>query len=167
MFTKFALQKLNNLRSLRKAFVPIQAKCNFHVTSAIQTSKESENAGIAAKSYAENNSAETIFTKIIRKEIPAKIIYEDDVCLAFNDVNPQAPVHFLLIPKTRIDCLSSSKETDAQLLGHLMYTAGQLGNSLCPKGFRLVINNGQEGCQSVYHLHLHILGGMQCGWPPV
>lgn len=78
-------------------------------------SKESEMAGIAAKNYAENKSAETIFDKIIRKEIPAKIIYEDDICLAFNDINPQAPVHFLLIPKIRIDSLSESKETDAQV----------------------------------------------------
>lgn len=81
----------------------------------MQTSKESEIAGVAAKNYAENKTAETIFDKIIRKEIPAKIIYEDDICLAFNDISPQAPVHFLLIPKIRIDSLSVCTETDAQV----------------------------------------------------
>lgn len=81
----------------------------------MQTSKEKEIADIAAKSYADNKTAETIFDKIIRKEIKAKIIYEDDICLAFNDIAPQAPVHFLLIPKIRIDSLSESKETDAQV----------------------------------------------------
>ncbi|XP_037045371.1 histidine triad nucleotide-binding protein 1-like [Bradysia coprophila] len=156
---------LRRLSKLRQVVAPIQSKYNH--SSIIQMSKESEIAGIAAKNYANNKTAETIFEKIIRKEIPAKIIYEDDICLAFNDISPQAPVHFLLIPKIRIDSLSESKETDAQLLGHLMYTAGQLGKSLCPDGFRLVINNGKDGCQSVYHLHLHILGGKQCGWPPV
>ncbi|KAG4079789.1 hypothetical protein HA402_014920 [Bradysia odoriphaga] len=158
---------LRRLSKLRQVVAPLQSKYNLHISSIIQMSKESEIAGIAAKNYADNKTAETIFDKIIRKEIPAKIIYEDDICLAFNDISPQAPVHFLLIPKIRIDSLSESKETDAQLLGHLMYTAGQLGKSLCPDGFRLVINNGKDGCQSVYHLHLHILGGKQCGWPPV
>lgn len=109
----FLIRKLNNLRHI---VGPLQVKYNFHSSSIIQMSKESEIAGIAAKNYAENKTAETIFDKIIRKEIPAKIIYEDDVCLAFNDISPQAPVHFLLIPKIRIDSLSESKETDAQVM---------------------------------------------------
>lgn len=92
----------------------MQAKYNFHINS-MKLSKESEIAGIAAKNYTENKTADTIFGKIIRKEIPAKIIYEDDICLAFDDVSPQAPVHFLLVPKIRIDSLSESKETDAQV----------------------------------------------------
>lgn len=82
----------------------------------MQTSKESEIADLAAKIYTENKTAETIFDKIIRKEIPAETIYEDDICMAFNDISPQAPVHFLLIPKIRIDSLSDSKETDAQVI---------------------------------------------------
>lgn len=108
----FFLQKLNNLRNI---VTPIRAKYNFHISSIMQTNKEGELAGIAAKNYGENKTAETIFDKIIRKEIPAKIVYEDDICLAFNDISPQAPVHFLLIPKVRIDSLSQSKETDAQV----------------------------------------------------
>lgn len=115
-----AMFTLRKLHSLRYIISPIQTKCNisrnFHISSNMQTSKESEMAGIAAKNYAENKTTETIFDKIIRKEIPTKIIYEDDICLAFNDINPQAPVHFLLIPKTRIDSLSESKETDAQVI---------------------------------------------------
>lgn len=109
----FLLKKLNNFCHI---IAPVQAKYNFHISSIMQTSKESEIAGIAAKNYAENKTAETIFDKIIRKEIPAKIVYEDDICLAFNDISPQAPVHFLLIPKIRIDSLSESKETDAQVI---------------------------------------------------
>lgn len=109
----FVLRKLNNLRII---IGPVQAKYNLHISSIMEFSKESEIAGSAAKIYAENKTAETIFDKIIRKEIPAKIIYEDDICLAFNDISPQAPVHFLLIPKTRIDSLSASKETDAQVI---------------------------------------------------
>lgn len=81
----------------------------------MEKSTEGEIASIAAKNYAANKTAETIFDKIIRKEIPANILYEDDICLAFHDINPQAPVHFLLIPKTRINSLSESKETDAQV----------------------------------------------------
>lgn len=109
----FTLQKIKNLRYLVS---PIQAKHNFHISSIMRTCKESEIAGIAAKNYAENKTAETIFDKIIRKKIPAKIIYEDEICLAFNDINPQAPVHFILIPKIRIDSLSASKETDVQVI---------------------------------------------------
>ena len=106
-------------------------------------------------------SVETIFDKIIRKQIPASVVYDDDKCLAFKDINPQAPVHVLLIPKVkgRMDMLSNSTPEDAALIGYCMQQAAQLGSKLCPKGFRLVINNGPDGCQSVYHLHIHILGG--------
>ncbi|CAH1282048.1 unnamed protein product [Diabrotica balteata] len=108
----------------------------------------------------------TIFDKIISKEIPADIIFEDDKCLAFNDVNPQAPVHFLVIPKRQIPKLDDSKETDKELIGHVIYTAKTLAQKKLPNGYRLVINNGKDGCQSVYHLHIHILGGRQMEWPP-
>ncbi|XP_072385301.1 histidine triad nucleotide-binding protein 1-like [Diabrotica undecimpunctata] len=113
-----------------------------------------------------NSKKGTIFDKIISKEIPADIIFEDDKCLAFNDVNPQAPVHFLVIPKRRIPKLDDSKETDKELIGHVIYTAKTLAQKKLPNGYRLVINNGKDGCQSVYHLHIHILGGRQMDWPP-
>uniref|UniRef100_A0A4Y0BN34 HIT domain-containing protein n=1 Tax=Anopheles funestus TaxID=62324 RepID=A0A4Y0BN34_ANOFN len=109
---------------------------------------------------------DTIFDKIIKKEIPADVIYEDEKCIAFNDVSPQAPVHFLVIPKQKIDKLENSTIGQVELLGHLMHIAGQLGKSKAPEGFRLVVNNGDNGCQTVYHIHLHVIGGRQLGWPP-
>ncbi|XP_013192607.1 adenosine 5'-monophosphoramidase HINT1-like [Amyelois transitella] len=108
----------------------------------------------------------TIFDKIISKEIKADIIYEDDLCLAFNDVSPQAPVHFLVIPKRRIARLQDSEDSDKEILGHLMLVARSLGSQRAPSGWRLVVNNGRDGAQSVYHLHIHVLGGRQMGWPP-
>nr|CDJ93567.1 Histidine triad (HIT) protein domain containing protein [Haemonchus contortus] len=110
---------------------------------------------------------DTIFGKIIRKEIPAKIIYEDDDVLAFHDVSPQAPVHFLVIPKKRIAMLQEAEDSDQALLGKLMLTAAKVARDLgLEKGYRVVVNNGPDGCQSVFHLHLHVLGGRQLGWPP-
>ncbi|XP_061727875.1 adenosine 5'-monophosphoramidase HINT1-like [Cydia pomonella] len=108
----------------------------------------------------------TIFDKILSREINADIIYEDDLCMAFNDISPQAPVHFLVIPKRRIPRLQDAEESDKELLGHLMSVARALATARAPLGWRLVVNNGREGAQSVYHLHLHILGGRQMGWPP-
>merc|ERR1712053_38958 len=97
----------------------------------------------------------TIFDKIIAKEIPATIIYEDEKCLAFNDVAPQAPVHFLVIPRKRISMIEKAEDGDGDLLGHLMLTARKVAKEQgLDKGYRLVINNGVEGCQSVYHLHI-------------
>ncbi|XP_028028740.1 histidine triad nucleotide-binding protein 1-like [Bombyx mandarina] len=111
---------------------------------------------------------DTIFGKILRKEIPANFIYEDEQCVAFNDVNPQAPTHVLVIPRKPIPQLSLADDTDEQLLGHLLIVArkvaAQLG--LDKTGFRLVVNDGKNGAQSVYHLHIHILGGRQMQWPP-
>lgn len=110
---------------------------------------------------------DTIFGKILRKEIPCQFIYEDDQCVAFNDINPQAPVHFLVIPRKPISQLSKSQLEDEQLLGHLLYVAKVVANQVGLKnGFRTVINDGREGCQSVYHLHIHVLGGRQLSWPP-
>lgn len=110
----------------------------------------------------------TIFSKIIEKSIPANIEYEDDKCLVFHDVNPQAPVHCLVIPKKHIPQLSKAADDDAQLLGHLLTVAHKTatGSLNLDNGFRIVINDGVEGAQSVYHLHLHILGGRQMKWPP-
>ncbi|MFM9266596.1 histidine triad nucleotide-binding protein [Tychonema sp. BBK16] len=110
---------------------------------------------------------ETIFSKIIRREIPADIVYEDDLALAFRDVNPQAPIHILVIPKKPIPKLADAVPEDHALMGHLLLTvklvAEQLGLS---NGYRVVINNGNDGGQTVDHLHLHILGGRHMKWPP-
>ena len=114
--------------------------------------------------------SETIFDKIIKKEIPATIIYEDDKCLAFKDINPVAEFHVLLIPKVKgnLDKLSNAQESDAAILGHLMVTAAKIvkENGFAEKGFRLVVNDGENGLQSVFHLHLHILAGQKMCWPP-
>jgi histidine triad (HIT) family protein len=111
--------------------------------------------------------AETIFAKIIRREIPAKIEYEDDRCLAFHDVAPQAPVHLLVIPKEPISSLAAVSDDDSPLLGHLVRVATQLAVQLeLTNGYRLVINCGPDGGQSVDHLHIHLLGGRPLGWPP-
>ncbi|GMR57215.1 hypothetical protein PMAYCL1PPCAC_27410, partial [Pristionchus mayeri] len=113
------------------------------------------------------NEQDTIFGKIARKEIPAKIIFEDEEVLAFHDVSPQAPVHFLVIPKRRIDMLENAKESDSALLGKLLFTASEVARTLNLKdGYRVVVNNGKDGCQSVFHLHLHVLGARQLEWPP-
>jgi histidine triad (HIT) family protein len=109
----------------------------------------------------------TIFEKIIRKEIPAKIVYEDDRCLAFHDVNPQAPTHILLIPKiTEIDRLVNAQPSHEQLLGHLMLTVPKIAKAQGLSDYRLVMNDGAAAGQSVFHLHLHILGGRPLAWPP-
>ena len=110
---------------------------------------------------------DSIFAKIINKQIPADIVYEDDLCLAFRDMNPQAPVHLLLVPKKPLDMLTSAQEEDQALLGHLLLAAGTIARQLKIDGaFRLVINNGEESGQSVFHVHLHILAGRPFRWPP-
>ena len=109
----------------------------------------------------------TLFGKIIRREIPADIVYEDDLCVAFRDINPQAPTHVLLIPRKEIDRLGSARGEDQALLGHLLLAAGKVARQLgVGDAFRLVINNGAEAGQSVFHLHLHILAGRPLRWPP-
>ena len=112
--------------------------------------------------------SETIFSKIIRKEIPARIVHEDEQCLAFHDVNPQAPVHVLVIPKRPIANLEALTADDAPLLGHLWLVIRQLARDLkiADSGYRVVVNCGADGGQSVDHLHFHILGGRGLGWPP-
>lgn len=108
----------------------------------------------------------TVFTKIISKEIPAEIVYEDEKCLAFKDINPQAPVHILLIPKKEIPSLASLKEEDKDLMGYLMLKAVYIAKEQNLNGYRVVINTNAEGGQTVYHLHIHILGGRNMRWPP-
>ncbi|KAG8197366.1 hypothetical protein JTE90_013492 [Oedothorax gibbosus] len=120
-----------------------------------------------AKVAAESASGPTIFSKILDKSIPADILYEDEKCMAFRDVMPQAPVHFLVIPRKPIPSLSKAASQDTELLGHLLQVAKDVAEKeQLENGYRLVINNGPDGAQSVYHLHVHILGGRQMGWPP-
>ena len=109
----------------------------------------------------------TIFKKIIDKEIPTDILYEDDFCIAFNDINPQAPIHILIIPKKEIPQLSLSDENDSELLGKLLIAANKIAEDHDAKdAFRIVINNGAKAGQSVFHLHLHLLAGRPLSWPP-
>jgi histidine triad (HIT) family protein len=110
---------------------------------------------------------DTIFGKIIRREIPADIVYEDELCLAFRDVSPQAPVHILLIPKQPYARLVDVPANEQLLLGHLLLKAGEIARAEgVGDAFRLVTNNGAEVGQSVFHLHLHILAGRKFSWPP-
>uniref|UniRef100_A0A8C2WH93 Histidine triad nucleotide binding protein 2 n=1 Tax=Cyclopterus lumpus TaxID=8103 RepID=A0A8C2WH93_CYCLU len=107
----------------------------------------------------------TIFSKVIDKSIPADIIYEDEKCLAFRDISPQAPVHFLVIPRVPIPRISEARDDD--LLGHLLVVAKNVAKQeSLDEGYRVVINDGKHGSQSVYHLHVHVLGGRQMAWPP-
>lgn len=109
----------------------------------------------------------TLFEKIIARQIPAQIIYEDDQCLAFRDINPQAPVHFLVVPKKVIVRVGEATPEDTALLGHLLVTAGAVARQeKLEKGFRVVINNGLDGGETVPHLHVHVLGGRALSWPP-
>ncbi|MCA9069534.1 MAG: histidine triad nucleotide-binding protein [Planctomycetaceae bacterium] len=109
----------------------------------------------------------TIFKKIIDKEIPADIVHEDDHCLAFRDISPQAPTHILVIPKKEIESLAQAEDEDAALLGHLLITARKVAEQQgLSNGYRTVLNCGADGGQSVDHLHVHVLGGRSLTWPP-
>eukprot|EP01016_Furgasonia_blochmanni_P009965 TRINITY_DN1417_c0_g1_i16.p3 TRINITY_DN1417_c0_g1~~TRINITY_DN1417_c0_g1_i16.p3 ORF type:complete len:181 (+),score=66.46 TRINITY_DN1417_c0_g1_i16:2-544(+) len=121
------------------------------------------------KEVAEMEDKPTIFDKIIRKEIPATIVYEDDQALAFRDIAPQAPTHILIIPKTKdgLVGLSNAEERHKAVLGHLMYVVSVIAKQEnLSEGFRVVINDGKHGGQTVDHLHIHLFGGSQCTWPP-
>jgi len=110
---------------------------------------------------------ETVFSKIIERKIPARIEHEDELCLAFHDVAPQAPTHVLVIPKKPIPSLADLEAADEALVGHLVMVATQLAAKLgLDGGYRLVVNCGRDGGQSVDHLHVHLLGGRSLGWPP-
>ena len=112
-------------------------------------------------------SEPTIFKRIIDREIPAKIVFEDELCLAFHDVNPQAPTHVLVIPKKEIRRLSDATHEDERLMGHLLLVAQRVGAKLgLDNGYRVVVNNGDDGGQQVDHLHLHVIGGRPMTWPP-
>lgn len=107
--------------------------------------------------------ADTIFGKIVRGEIEVELVYEDEICVAFPDIAPQAPTHILVIPR---EPFVDAVQADAATLGHVVSVAAKLGAERCPNGFRLVTNIGEEGGQSVYHLHVHVLGGRPLEWPP-
>lgn len=109
----------------------------------------------------------SIFEKIIDREIPSEILHEDNICIAIRDIEPQAPTHILIIPKRKITRISKTEESDQKTLGHLLLTARKLAQiQNLEAGFRIVINNGSEGGESVPHLHVHLLGGRQMKWPP-
>ncbi len=111
--------------------------------------------------------SKTIFKHIIDREIPAKIVYEDDRCLAFEDINPQAPVHILVIPKREIASLDDLTESDAGLMGHLLLIVQKLAaQRMLAGGYRVVANCGPDAGQSVSHVHFHLLGGRAMSWPP-
>jgi histidine triad (HIT) family protein len=110
----------------------------------------------------------TLFEQIINREVPAQIIYEDDRCVAFRDINPQAPIHVLVIPKKAIPRLGEATDSDEALLGHLLLTAAEVAKreGIAENGYRLVVNQGWHAGESVPHLHVHLLGGRQMKWPP-
>lgn len=108
-----------------------------------------------------------LFCKIIKGEIPSKLIYEDDQVYAFHDIDPKAPIHFLVIPKKHIATLNDLQPADEQLIGHIVFTAQRLAKELgCDEGFRVVMNCNEHGGQTVYHIHMHVLGQRQLDWPP-
>ncbi|NBB87745.1 MAG: HIT domain-containing protein [Bacteroidetes bacterium] len=109
----------------------------------------------------------TLFQKIIDRDVPADIVHEDERCIAFRDINPQAPTHLLIVPRKPIPTLDDLEPEDAELVGHLFLVAKQLAaEEGLTEGYRTVFNCGDHGQQSVYHLHLHLLGGRQLSWPP-
>jgi len=110
----------------------------------------------------------TLFEKIAAREIPAEFLHEDDLCFAIRDIQPRAPVHILIIPKKPIPRLAAAETHDAALIGHLLLTAADIAGNLgiSDTGFRIVINNGQDGGETVPHLHVHLLGGRPLLWPP-
>jgi histidine triad (HIT) family protein len=112
----------------------------------------------------------TIFQRIISGEIPADIVYEDEHCLSFRDINPQAPVHVLIIPKALIPRIGEATEADRDTLGHLLVAVGKVAEKLGVRstdtGFRIVMNHGQDGGETVPHLHIHLLAGRPLAWPP-
>ena len=111
--------------------------------------------------------SDNLFEKIIIRELPADILYEDDLCLAFKDINPVAPTHILIIPKEKIEKISDSNQSHKELLGHLFLIAGSVARDLgIDDAFRLVVNNGAGAQQTVFHLHIHLIAGRDFSWPP-
>lgn len=148
---------------------PSASIVNFRRSLCRISATNNEEATAKAAAANADSGAPTIFDKIIAKEIPSTIVYEDEKVLAFRDVNPQAPVHVLVIPKLRdgLTQLGKAEVRHEQILGQLLYAARLVAEKEgILDGFRVVINSGPDACQSVYHLHLHVLGGRQMKWPP-
>lgn len=141
---------------------------NLPVFRKMSSANDEVSKAVEAASTTIDSAAPTIFDKIISGDIPCNKVYEDDLVLGFRDVNPQSPIHCLIIPKIRngLTQLCNAQESHKDILGHLLYVAAQVAKKECPNGYRLVINDGVDGAQSVYHLHIHILGGRQMSWPP-
>jgi len=138
-------------------------------TNDVDEVAAAKEAAIAYKLSSEDEAGPaTVFDKILSQEWSSDKVYEDDLAYAFRDINPKAPTHILVIPKVRdgLVQLSKAREDQKALLGHLMYVAQEVGKKECPKGFRVVVNDGEDGAQSVYHLHLHVMGGREMSWPP-
>ncbi|XP_048229387.1 14 kDa zinc-binding protein isoform X2 [Ricinus communis] len=151
----------NNNRFL----IPVQSRRSLFRTNAV----DDEEALARAAAASAESGAPTIFDKIIAKEIPSSIVYENEKVLAFRDISPQAPVHVLVIPKFRdgLTQLGKAEARHGEILGELLYAAKIVAEKEgILDGFRVVINSGPTACQSVYHLHLHVLGGRQMKWPP-
>uniref|UniRef100_A0A915M011 Elongation factor 1-alpha n=1 Tax=Meloidogyne javanica TaxID=6303 RepID=A0A915M011_MELJA len=173
-FTDYAPLGRFAVRDMRQTVAVGVIKAVEKVEAGGKVTKSAQKAGAAADEAAKAQTAvppsqptDTIFGKIIRKEIPANIIYEDNEVLAFKDVAPQAPTHFLVIPKEPISSMDNCEAKHEALLGKLMLTAKNVAKEQgLADGYRIVVNNGRNGCQSVFHLHLHVLGGRQLGWPP-
>ena len=149
----------NKLATLDTAKKPSRLGCGIaSVSATCSYSKGPE------MSYDDNN----IFAKILRKEIPADVVHEDEHCLAFRDIQPQAPTHVLVIPKQPIAKLADATPEDRQVLGHLMWAAGEIARKegIAEDGFRIAINNGGRANQTVFHLHVHVMGGRDFTWPP-
>jgi histidine triad (HIT) family protein len=134
-------------------------------TVCIERKAESRAAGHRSP---KGQMSKTLFEKIVAREIPAQIVYEDDLVIAFRDVKPGAPVHVLIVPKKAIPRIAEVKAEDQAVLGHLLLKAAQVADKvgLSSSGYRLVVNNGPDAGESVPHLHMHILGGRNLAWPP-
>lgn len=154
------------------AWLPISNSPSHNSSSKRQTgrfmSNEVEKAKEAAAAGAVDDAQPTVFDKLMSGEWDCDKVYEDEKVFAFRDISPQAPVHILVIPKQRdgLVGLSNAREDQKEILGELMYRASEIGKKECPNGFRVVVNDGPDGAQSVMHLHLHVLGGRQMTWPP-
>jgi histidine triad (HIT) family protein len=140
----------------------------WHATRKFQLAESPGLQALTERALCRRMSAKTLFEKICDKEIPATILHEDELCVAFRDISPQAPHHILIIPRKPVPRIGLAAAEDASLLGHLLLTAAQVARSegVAESGYRLVINNGPDGGEAVPHLHVHLLGGRQLQWPP-
>eukprot|EP00252_Welwitschia_mirabilis_P019712 TRINITY_DN463_c0_g1_i1.p1 TRINITY_DN463_c0_g1~~TRINITY_DN463_c0_g1_i1.p1 ORF type:complete len:158 (-),score=29.76 TRINITY_DN463_c0_g1_i1:350-823(-) len=156
---------MNRIAELGSALRLKVLASHLRVSNSIHMASEKE----AALSATPDDNTPTVFDKILNKEIPSTVVYEDEKVLAFRDIAPQAPTHVIIIPKVKdgLTRLSKAEERHRDILGHLLYTAKVIAKQEgLSDGFRVVINDGPQGCQSVYHLHVHLIGGRQMNWPP-